>query len=112
MSRSSGKLQRCSKAGADPEAIPAWIGTERARMPRVCPREPSDDHPVSSAIRPDEPGRSRIRNPEHGFVKSLGQAYNPRLRAMISFWISVVPPKIDWTWLSRESPQSWRRAVD
>ena len=33
-------------------------------------------------------------------------------RAMISFWISVVPPKIDCTWLSRQSSQSWRRAVD
>jgi hypothetical protein len=31
---------------------------------------------------------------------------------MISFWISVVPPKIDWTWLSRQNPQSCRRAAD
>ena len=31
---------------------------------------------------------------------------------MISFWISVVPPKIDWTRLSRRSSQSWRRAAD
>jgi hypothetical protein len=31
---------------------------------------------------------------------------------MISFMISVVPPKIDWTRLSRQSSQSWRRAVD
>ena len=30
-------------------------------------------------------------------------AYNPRLRPMISFMISVVPPKIDWTRLSRRS---------
>ena len=28
---------------------------------------------------------------------------------MIS-WISVVPPKIGWTWLSRQGSQSWRRA--
>jgi hypothetical protein len=31
---------------------------------------------------------------------------------MISFWISVVPPKIDWTRLSRQSSQSWRSAAD
>ncbi len=31
---------------------------------------------------------------------------------MISFMISVVPPKIDWTWLSRQSSQSRRRAAD
>ena len=31
---------------------------------------------------------------------------------MISFWISVVPPKIDGTRLSRQSSQSWRRAAD
>jgi hypothetical protein len=31
---------------------------------------------------------------------------------MISFWISVVPPKIDWTRPSRQSSQSWRRAAD
>jgi hypothetical protein len=31
---------------------------------------------------------------------------------MISFMISVVPPKIDWTWLSRQSSQSWRRTAD
>jgi hypothetical protein len=31
---------------------------------------------------------------------------------MISFWISVVPPKIDWTRLSRQNPQSCRRAAD
>ena len=36
----------------------------------------------------------------------------PRLRTMISFWISVVPPKLDWTRLSRQSSQSWRRAAD
>ena len=30
---------------------------------------------------------------------------------MISFWISVVPPKAGWTWLSRQSSQSWRRAA-
>ena len=30
---------------------------------------------------------------------------------MISFWISVVPPKIDWAWLSRRSsPSRWRAA--
>ncbi len=28
---------------------------------------------------------------------------------MISFWISVVPPKIDWTWLSAQG-SSWFRA--
>ena len=28
--------------------------------------------------------------------------YRPRLRAMISFWISVVPPKMDWTRLSAQ----------
>ena len=31
---------------------------------------------------------------------------------MISFMISVVPPKIDWTRLSRQSSQSCRRAAD
>jgi hypothetical protein len=31
---------------------------------------------------------------------------------MISFWISVVPPKIDWTRLSRRSSHSCRRAAD
>jgi hypothetical protein len=31
---------------------------------------------------------------------------------MISFWISVVPPMIDWTRLSPQSSQSWRRAAD
>jgi hypothetical protein len=31
---------------------------------------------------------------------------------MISFMISVVPPKIDWTRLSRQSSQSFRRAAD
>jgi hypothetical protein len=31
---------------------------------------------------------------------------------MISFWISVLPPKIDWTRLSRRSSQSWQRAVE
>ena len=31
---------------------------------------------------------------------------------MISFMISVVPPKIDWTRLSSQSSQSWRRAAD
>jgi hypothetical protein len=31
---------------------------------------------------------------------------------MISFMISVVPPKIDCTRLSRQSSQSWRRAAD
>jgi len=31
---------------------------------------------------------------------------------MISFMISVVPPKIDWTRLSRQSPHSWRRAAN
>ena len=31
---------------------------------------------------------------------------------MISFWISVVPPKIDWTRLIRQSTQSCRRAAD
>ena len=30
-----------------------------------------------------------------------GQTYRPRLRPMISFMISVVPPKIDWTPPSR-----------
>jgi hypothetical protein len=30
---------------------------------------------------------------------------------MISFWISVVPPKIDWTRLSRQNSQLWRRAA-
>ena len=30
---------------------------------------------------------------------------------MISFMISVVPPKIDWTWLSRQGSQSCRRAA-
>jgi hypothetical protein len=38
--------------------------------------------------------------------------YKPRLRAMISFWISVVPPKIDGTRLSRQSSRSWRRVAD
>ena len=33
-------------------------------------------------------------------------------RPMISFWISVVPPKIDWTRLSRQSSQSCQRAAD
>ena len=28
-------------------------------------------------------------------VEGSGQGYRPRLRPMISFWISVVPPKID-----------------
>jgi hypothetical protein len=31
---------------------------------------------------------------------------------MISFWISVVPLKIDWTRLSRQSSRSWRTAAD
>ena len=31
---------------------------------------------------------------------------------MISFMISVVPPKIDWMRLSRQSSQSCRRAAD
>jgi len=31
---------------------------------------------------------------------------------MISFWISVVPPKIDWMRLSRRSSRSCRRAAD
>ena len=31
---------------------------------------------------------------------------------MISVWISVVPPTIDWTRLSPQSSQSWRRAAD
>ncbi len=31
---------------------------------------------------------------------------------MISFMISVVPPKIDWTRLSPQSSQSWRSAAD
>ena len=31
---------------------------------------------------------------------------------MISFWISMAPPKIGWTWLSRQSSQSWRRTAD
>src|ERR1700730_10423629 len=35
--------------------------------------------------------------------------YRPRPRPMISFMISVVPPKIDWTWLSRQGSQSCRR---
>ncbi len=33
-------------------------------------------------------------------VDSSGQSYRPRLRAMTCFWISVVPPKIDWARLS------------
>jgi hypothetical protein len=41
-----------------------------------------------------------------------GQAYRPRPRPMISFMISVVPPKIDWTRLSRQNLQSCRRAAD
>src|SRR5271165_4232406 len=35
--------------------------------------------------------------PEHGHGRGPDQAYRPRLRPMISFMISVVPPKIDWT---------------
>jgi hypothetical protein len=31
---------------------------------------------------------------------------------MIFFWISVVPLKVDWTRLSRQGSQSWRRAAD
>ena len=31
---------------------------------------------------------------------------------MISFMISVVPPKINWTRLSRQSAQSCRRKAD
>jgi len=31
------------------------------------------------------------------------QTYKPRLRPMISFMISVVPPKIDWTRLGRRA---------
>jgi len=31
---------------------------------------------------------------------------------MISVWISVVPPKLDWTRLSRQNPQSCRRAAN
>ncbi len=45
------------------------------------------------------------------FVEDQGQSYRPRPRPMIFFWISVVP-KIDWTWLSRQNPQSCRRAAD
>src|SRR5260370_41516149 len=41
-----------------------------------------------------------VRNQEYGNRRGPGQAYNPRLRPMISFMISVVPPKIDWTRLS------------
>jgi hypothetical protein len=37
-----------------------------------------------------------------GFVEVLVRPYSPRLRPMISFWISVVPPKIDWTRLSAQ----------
>jgi hypothetical protein len=30
---------------------------------------------------------------------------------MISFWISAIPPTIDWARLSRQSSRSWRRAA-
>jgi hypothetical protein len=45
-------------------------------------------------------------------VDSPGQDYRSRLRTMISFMISMVPPKIDWTRLSRQGPALRRRALD
>ena len=39
------------------------------------------------------PGLTSWQNREHGLRRMPGQTYRPRPRAMISFWISVVPPK-------------------
>ena len=50
------------------------------------------------------------RNPKHGLRKAPGQAYRPRPRPMISFMISVVPPKIDCTRLSVQArPTAYSR---
>ncbi len=47
--------------------------------------------------------RGRLGHRQHRFRKVPGQGYRPRLRPMISFWISVVPPNIDWTRLSAQA---------
>ena len=45
-----------------------------------------------------------------GFVEGMVRPYRPRPRPMISFMISVVPPKMDWTRLSVQArPTAYSR---
>jgi hypothetical protein len=46
----------------------------------------------------------------YGLRRGPGQTYSPRPRPMISFMISVVPPKMDWTRLSVQArPTAYSR---
>jgi len=96
----------------------------RRPEPTVCPSGggpdtvPPQKHPgLCLSYRPMGPssGFASIsaawRTENMGSVRP-GRAYRPRLRPTLSFMISVVPPKIDWTRLSPQSSQSWRSAAD
>jgi hypothetical protein len=69
MSRSSGELQRCSEAGADQEAIPAWIETGRAR------RDAAKRPPNSDGLRSLMPFLRPLVVPQPIFVSDLEPSF-------------------------------------
>jgi hypothetical protein len=62
---------------------------------------PVRDHPAQAGLMraPLDRRPTAIQDRRQG-KPGAGKGYRPRPRAMISFWISVVPPKIDCTRLS------------
>jgi hypothetical protein len=66
-----------------------------ARLSPASGRSGTRDFYFPAWISRRRPG-SNIPATSHGLRRGSGQAYRPRLRAMISLWISVVPPTIGW----------------
>jgi hypothetical protein len=88
-----------------------WVDAEEAALVGVQLAELAGEvgctQPGNAGVRQRGRAAGRCRGAGRrgstGFVERLVRGYRPRLRPMISFMISVVPPKMDCTRLSAQN---------
>jgi hypothetical protein len=83
-------------------------GTHRRSNAIFAHLLPGQSHMVGA--HPLDLAALEAEDPEHWIRRGPAQTYSPRPRPMISFMISVVPPKMDWTRLSVQArPTAYSR---